>query len=252
MPTSGPQSPVLATTAGFLLGGRVRYAQPLQGYRTGIEPVLLAAAIPARPGQRVLEAGTGAGAALLCLNARVPGLAGIGIEKDPAMAEIARQNLADNNAPFSILTADITEAPNLPLFDHVLANPPWHDPASTRPPDARRSAATHQAPNGTASGLASWIETLATLMAAKATLTLILPAALAAEAIATLYMAKLPRQTLLPLWPRQGQPTKIVILQATATPGPARIQPGLILHGNATAYTAEAEQILRFSAPLPM
>ena len=58
------------TTEGTLLGGRVRYAQPARGYRTGIEPVLLAAAVPAVPGQAVLEAGTGAGAALLCLAAR--------------------------------------------------------------------------------------------------------------------------------------------------------------------------------------
>ena len=61
-------------TDGHLLGGRVSYAQPREGFRSGIEPVLLAAAIPARPGEHVLEGGSGAGAALLCLAARVPGL----------------------------------------------------------------------------------------------------------------------------------------------------------------------------------
>jgi tRNA1(Val) A37 N6-methylase TrmN6 len=238
---------MMETTAGFLLGGRVRYAQPVQGYRTGIEPVLLAASIPAQPGQRVLEAGTGAGAALLCLHARVPGLSGIGIEKDPGMADLARQNLADNGAPFSILTADITEAPPLPPFDHVFANPPWHDPASTRPPNPRRDAATHQAANG----LANWTRSLAALMAPKATLTLILPAALAAEAIATLHATGLRRQTLLPLWPRQNQPAKIVVLQATLNPGPARIAPGLTLHEGA-AYSPETEQVLRHGASLPL
>ncbi|HLB98700.1 MAG TPA: SAM-dependent methyltransferase, partial [Acetobacteraceae bacterium] len=58
-------------TEGHLLGGRVRYAQPREGFRSGIEPVMLAAAVPARTGERVLEAGSGAGAALLCLAARV-------------------------------------------------------------------------------------------------------------------------------------------------------------------------------------
>jgi tRNA1(Val) A37 N6-methylase TrmN6 len=233
------------TTAGFLLDGRVRYAQPVHGYRTGIEPVLLAASIPARPGQRVLEAGTGAGAALLCLNARIPGLTGIGIEKDAGMADLARQNLADNRAPFSILTADITEAPPLPPFDHVFANPPWHDPASTRPPNPRRDAATHQVP-GT---LANWIEALASLMAARATLTLILPAALTAEAIATLYSAGLARQTVFPLWPRQNQAAKIILLHASLASGPSRIAPGLVLHED-RAYTPEAERILRHAGPL--
>ena len=83
-------------TQATLLGGRLRYAQPHAGFRTGIEPVLLAATVAARPGQRVLEAGTGAGAALLCLAARVPGIAATGIERDPALAEFARANFAAN------------------------------------------------------------------------------------------------------------------------------------------------------------
>ena len=86
----------MRTTAGGLLDGRVRYDQPVDGYRTGLEPVLLAAAVPARTGQRVLEAGTGAGAGLLCLAARVPGVMGVGIEADADMAALARCNLAAN------------------------------------------------------------------------------------------------------------------------------------------------------------
>ena len=96
-------------TEGTLLGGRLRHAQPRHGHRTGLEPVLLAASIPARPGQRVLEAGTGSGAALLCLAARIPGLQGLGLERDPAMADIARANIAANALPgLAVETADLT------------------------------------------------------------------------------------------------------------------------------------------------
>ena len=49
---------------GFL-GGRLRIAQPAQGYRAGADAVMLAAACPARPGQSVLELGCGAGVALM-------------------------------------------------------------------------------------------------------------------------------------------------------------------------------------------
>ena len=56
------------------LCGRLRLLQPLQGYRAATDPVLLAAACPAEPGQSVLDLGCGAGAAALCLGARVPGL----------------------------------------------------------------------------------------------------------------------------------------------------------------------------------
>ena len=59
-----------------LLGGKVRLRQPRDGYRAAIDPVLLAASVPAKPGERVLDLGTGAGAAALCLMARVEGQIG--------------------------------------------------------------------------------------------------------------------------------------------------------------------------------
>jgi tRNA1(Val) A37 N6-methylase TrmN6 len=37
------------------LGGRIHLWQPRAGYRAGIDPVLLAACVPARSGQNVLE-----------------------------------------------------------------------------------------------------------------------------------------------------------------------------------------------------
>ncbi|PJE33810.1 methyltransferase, partial [Pseudooceanicola lipolyticus] len=44
-------------TRDSFIGGRVWLWQPRRGYRAGVDPVLLAAAVPARPGQRVLELG---------------------------------------------------------------------------------------------------------------------------------------------------------------------------------------------------
>ena len=59
------------TQDGFL-GGKLRVSQPKTGYRAGIDPVLLAAACPAKPGEKVLELGCGVGVASMCLMARVP------------------------------------------------------------------------------------------------------------------------------------------------------------------------------------
>ncbi len=79
------------TTEDTLLDGRVRLRQPRQGFRAGLDAVLLAAFVPARTGERVLEAGCGSGAAFLCLAARVPGLRIAAVERDPAMAALARE-----------------------------------------------------------------------------------------------------------------------------------------------------------------
>ena len=54
-----------------LLDGRVTLLQPRKGYRVAIDPVLLAAAVPARLGDHVLDLGSGTGAASLCLAARL-------------------------------------------------------------------------------------------------------------------------------------------------------------------------------------
>jgi SAM-dependent methyltransferase len=79
-----------------LLDGRVQLRQPESGYRAAVDPVLLAAATPAVAG-RVLDVGAGVGAAALCYAVRVPGARVTGLELQPALAEIARENIARND-----------------------------------------------------------------------------------------------------------------------------------------------------------
>jgi tRNA1Val (adenine37-N6)-methyltransferase len=47
----------IETTFDAFLGGRITLEQPTKGYRAGVDPVLLAASVPARAGQSVLELG---------------------------------------------------------------------------------------------------------------------------------------------------------------------------------------------------
>ena len=69
------------------LGGRLTIRQPVRGYRAGADPVFLAAAVAAKPGERVLELGCGVGTALLCLGARVAGLDLTGVERQGDLAD---------------------------------------------------------------------------------------------------------------------------------------------------------------------
>jgi tRNA1Val (adenine37-N6)-methyltransferase len=236
-------------TAGTLLGGRVRYEQPRDGYRTGLEPVLLAASVPAVAGETVLEAGTGAGAGLLCLAARVPGIAGLGLERDAEMAALAACNFAANGfAGLEARAEDLLAWQPACLFDHAFANPPWHGAEGTASPRAGRRAAK-QAPPGL---LAAWVAAMARALRLHGTLSLILPAAVLSEAVTALAAAQFQEVTVFALWPRAGMPAKLMILQGKHLGrGACKVLAGLVLHGE-TEFSAEADAILRLGQPLPM
>ena len=231
---------------GTLLDGRVRHAQPLAGHRTALEPVLLAACVPAKPGERVLEAGTGSGAALLCLAARVPGLCGVGVERDPAMAALARRNAAANHFDITVLVDDIAALEVDGRIDHALANPPWHG-EGTASPEPLRETAKRGAP-----GLFTlWAARLARPLRHHGTLTLIIAAAALPASLAALEAAGCGSPAILPLWPRAGQPARLLLLQGTkGGRGPCRLLPGLVLHAAGGGFTPETDAILRSGVAL--
>ena len=236
----------LAVTEGTLLGGRVRYAQPARGFRSGIEPVLLAAFVPARDGDRVLEAGSGAGAGLLCLAARVPGVIGIGVERDPTLAALAAANAAANGFPrltFHVadLLANGLEGP----FDHAMANPPYHRAGGTASGDAARETAKRAAPGG----IGAWAKALARQLRPRGSVSLILSAPGVPEALEALAQAGIGSLTLLPLWPRAGTAARLVLLRGIRGGRAAfTLHPGLTLHHPDGSFTDAAEAALRGGA----
>jgi tRNA1(Val) A37 N6-methylase TrmN6 len=209
--------------------------------------VLLAASIAAKAGERVFEAGTGAGAALLCLARRVPGISGVGCEIDPALVDLANENFEINGlAGLSCVRGDAARPGFGPVFDHVMANPPWHDATSTQSPDAKRALAHH----ADGSVMNAWIGGLVGCLRPRGSITLILPAAAFTEAAGCLRASKCGAVQLFPLWPRAGQAAKLVIVAAKlGGRGPDRVLPGLVLH-DAAGITAAAEAVLRDGAGL--
>ncbi|MFM7689887.1 MAG: tRNA1(Val) (adenine(37)-N6)-methyltransferase [Alphaproteobacteria bacterium] len=232
-----------------LLNGRVALRQPAKDFRAGLDAVLLAAFVPAKPDETVLEAGPGTGAAFLCLAARVPRLTIRAVEREAAMAALARENAARAGLSAQIEQGDVADlalARALGPVAHGFANPPYW-PGGTPPPGAIRRAATHEA----GSGLAEWVGFLAAAIAPRGSLSLILPAARFDAAVAAMRDAGFGAVELLPLWPRASVAAKRVLLRARkGARSPAKILPGLVLHEADGCFTEAAEGILRDAAQI--
>ncbi|WOI56371.1 tRNA1(Val) (adenine(37)-N6)-methyltransferase [Palleronia sp. LCG004] len=135
------------TTRDAFLGGRLTLEQPARGYRAGVDPVILASFVPAKPGQSVLELGCGVGCALFCLASRVPGLDLSGVELQDEYATLARRNAETNGIVAGIYSGDLDELPTelrQRRFDHVIANPPYYAPGSGTHPAKDDRATAHR------------------------------------------------------------------------------------------------------------
>ncbi|QXM25327.1 hypothetical protein KO353_03550 [Elioraea tepida] len=249
-------SEAVEARAETLLGGRVRIDQTGAGLRATIDPVLLAAAVPAEPGEAVLEAGTGIGTASLCLLARVPGARAVGIERDPLQAARAEANAALNgwSDRFAAIAGDITDrateraAARHGPYAHAMANPPWFS-SGNEPAEPGRRLAKHAGE----ADLGHWVGVLARRVAPRGSVTLILPPALLPQALSGFAAAGIGSPTLFPLWPRAGREAKRLLLSGRkGGRSPCRVLAGLVLHREEGGFTAAAEAVLRHGEQLPL
>lgn len=251
-PTTAPQERP-SHTEDRLLDGRLTLMQPAKGYRAGLDAALLAAACDAAPGERTLDAGCGAGAALLAAAFRRPNVRFVGVERSAEAAALARRNAEANGLTdrVEVLEADIaTPFARLGLasFDAALSNPPFFDdPATLRAPHpAKREAWMAEG------GLAAWTGFLSKAVREGGTITVIHQAERLADLLALL-APKCGSFQIRPIHPHADAPAKRVLIRAVKTgKAPLRLLPPLVLHPRDGAkHTDEAEAILRGRASLP-
>lgn len=209
------------------LGGRLRMLQPRDGYRAGVDPVLLAAACPARGGQSVLELGCGVGVASLCLGSRVAGLRLAGLELQPAYATLARHNACISGISLAVHDGDLRDMPaGLRIgFDHVIANPPYFAPdGGTTARDPGRETAQREA-----TPLADWAAAARRRLHPGGWLTMIHAADRLPDILASL--AGFGAIAVLPLAARPGRPaTRVIVRARKGARAPFRLLAPLILH----------------------
>jgi tRNA1(Val) A37 N6-methylase TrmN6 len=220
------------TTQDIFLKGRLTLEQPKQGFRSGSDAVLLAAAAAPFQFKNAIEAGCGAGAALLSVATLSGGRQGrlSGLEKEPDMVELARKNVLANGfeAGIDIHQGDVlTPAPRLAgQFDLVFSNPPFFDDnGAIRDPAPQRQAA-----HVLGAPLEAWIKGMLELAAPKARLVIIHRAERLPDILEALRW-RAGDIGVCPVRSRPGEVAKRVIVSALkGSRAPMRLLPGIDMH----------------------
>ncbi|MBT5459483.1 MAG: methyltransferase [Rhodospirillaceae bacterium] len=241
----------METTDDALLAGQVRLIQPKDGFRAAIDTVLLAAAVPAMAGDRVIEIGSGCGAAALCLARRVEGVQVTGIEIQQPLVRLAGDNIRLNGLEGRVeIMAGNVAGPLPPRvqgpFDYAMLNPPYLDAARSRPPPDGAKAVAHM--EATEEGLETWIKQVHGLLRHKGIVTLVHRADRLDDVMACL-RGRFAGITVFPLWPRAGEAAKRVLIRARkGVATPLTLSAGLTLHEAGGEFTAAADAVLRGGA----
>ncbi|AWY99823.1 tRNA1(Val) (adenine(37)-N6)-methyltransferase [Rhodobiaceae bacterium] len=244
------------TDDGFL-GGRLQVLQSEKGYRAGIDAVMVAAAVPAVPGDNVLDLGAGVGVASLCVASRCLDVKATGLEIQSALVETALENIKRNDLVLRarIIEGSISEKAAILAdkdvaygsFDHVMTNPPFYEADKVWGSPDESKATAHALEDVS---LEEWLRVTCAMAKPKGTVTIIHRA----DALPDLLKGvegKLGGLVAFPLWPGAGKEASRVLLQGIkGSRAPFKLAKGLLLHGEDGGFTPEAEAILRNGAAL--
>lgn len=239
-----------ATTIDAFLGGKLSICQSEDGFRAGLDSVLLGASVP--EGTRtLLDLGAGAGVAGLVALTHSPDMAVHMAEIDPQTAALARINAQTNgfDAQVGVSVLDVTAsgaaraaaglAPD--TYDAVIANPPFFG-TGTPAPDAGRARARHM----DEAAVDAWVKTAVSAGHAHAHVIFIhtiesLPGLLGA------FSARMGAITVLPIAARPGAPASRVLISARkGSRAPLTLLPPLVLHADTgNAFRPEIDSVFR-------
>lgn len=236
-----------------LLDGRVELLQPIRGYRAAIDPVLLAAAVPAGATGDLLDAGCGTGAASFCVLTRCPGVSATGLDCDPQSLALAAESASRNGVAdrFRPIEGDLLRPPPVlrqRSFDLVVTNPPYGEPARGQSSGIVERDLAHIE----RVDLASWVAACLRRLAGQGTFLIVHRAERLGEILNAL-AGKTGDVRILPVHPHADAPAKRILVRARkGSRAAARILPPLILHRDDGRFTEAADAILRDAAAIEL
>jgi tRNA1Val (adenine37-N6)-methyltransferase len=235
-----------AFTVDTLLRGRVTLLQPARGFRSSLDPILLAGFV-APPHGTFLDIGCGTGALSFLLLAADPDARGVGVELQPGLARLAAEGRDRNGwgGRLEIVSGDV-RAPPAPLgagrFDLVVTNPPFRAVGQGHAsPDEGRALANHEV----ALTLVDWSDVAARAARPGGRVAAIFPAERLVELVAALEVRGLALARLRTVHPFADRPASRVLVEAErGGRRPLVVEPPLVLHEREARFTAEVRRML--------
>ncbi len=240
--------------------GAFEAIQPSErGNRSGMDALLLAAALPKNSSGIVADLGAGAGVAgfaALTLNRDLELLA---VEKNATMVKLAKKSLQLNaNAKLfsraKVIQHDVTlagkERVNAGLtpdsVNHIIMNPPYNTKSERPPLDSMKAEAFMMGEGG----IDAWFRTAASIMSSGGTLAVIYRTENLGEILAC-SQGRFGGLEIMPIHSRSDEAAKRIIIRGTkSSRAPMTIVPGFVVHQDDGSFTQEADAIFKGKARL--
>ena len=231
------------------IGGHLRIRQSRAGYRFSIDaPILAYHAVPVKPGERILDLGTGCGIMSLITAWRYPDARILAVEIQAELADLARLNVEENGfqSRITVVEGDMLRlgADELgPPVDMVMSNPPYRKPHSGRVnPQNQRALARHEI----AVSLEGLIKSMRKFLKTGGRGWMIYPVERLAELMAGMRAHHLEPKYLRMIHSRRDTDAKRCLLKVVKAAHPGLTTgPPLIIYRTKGVYTAEVASMLR-------
>jgi tRNA1Val (adenine37-N6)-methyltransferase len=250
--TSHPKSKHTRESIDGLFKNKLKVIQAVRGYRVSEDALFLTWFVRPRPGELILDAGTGCGVIAFGLAVKESSIKVVGLEIQEGLVDRAARGTRLNRleSRVSIVRGDLRLASRYfrhRIFDAVVSNPPYYEPGRGRVNlEHEKALARHQL----MMPLVELCRTAGQLLRSEGRLSLIYPADRVDQVDSAFKDAGFKPSRMLWIHPREGAPPSLVCVEAVPSEhDQTLIEARLLIYDGAGARTREAEAILAGEEP---